>query len=49
MKVDATGLFTYLDVVIVREEPKFEDKKADSLVNPRGLMEVLSDSTEKYD
>ncbi len=49
VKVDATGLYTYPDVIIVCEEPQFEDKMFDTLLNPRVLMEVLSDSTEKYD
>ena len=49
VKVDASGLYTYPDVIVVCEEPKFEDKMFDTLLNPRVLMEVLSDSTEKYD
>ena len=47
--VDATGLYTYPDVVIVCDEPHFEDAVFDTLLNPRVLIEVLSDSTEKYD
>lgn len=49
VKVDVTGLYTYPDIVIVCEEPQFEDKVFDTLLNPRALVEVLSDSTEKYD
>jgi Uma2 family endonuclease len=49
VKVDASGLYTYPDLIVVCEEPKFEDKMFDTLLNPRVLMEVLSDSTEKYD
>src|SRR5947209_3009314 len=49
VKVDATGLYTYPDVIIVCDEPMFEDRMFDTLLNPRCLMEVLSDSTEKYD
>jgi Uma2 family endonuclease len=49
VKVDATGLYTYPDIVIVCEEPQFEDKVFDTLLNPRVVVEVLSDSTEKYD
>jgi Uma2 family endonuclease len=30
-------------------EPRFEDGVLDTLINPRVLMEVLSESTEKYD
>src|SRR6516164_9839252 len=48
VKVSATGLYTYPDVVIVCDEPQFEDQVMDTLLNPRILVEVLSDSTEKY-
>jgi Uma2 family endonuclease len=49
VKVDATGLYTYPDLVVVCDEPQFEDTEFDTLLNPRVIMEVLSDSTEKYD
>ena len=49
VKVSATGLYTYPDVVIVCDEPQFEDQVQDTLLNPRVIVEVLSDSTEKYD
>jgi Uma2 family endonuclease len=49
VKVDATGLYTYPDIAIVCDEPQFEDEVFDTLLNPRVLVEVLSDSTEKYD
>jgi Uma2 family endonuclease len=49
VKVEATGLYTYPDIAIVCDEPRFEDEVFDTLLNPRALVEVLSDSTEKYD
>jgi Uma2 family endonuclease len=49
VKVDATGLYTYPDIVVVCEEPRFDDDVQDTLLNPRVVVEVLSDSTEKYD
>ncbi len=49
VKVDATGLYTYPDVVVVCDKPEFEDAHVDTLLNPTLLIEVLSDSTEKYD
>jgi Uma2 family endonuclease len=49
VKVTATGLYTYPDVVVVCGEPKFEDKYIDTLLNPTLLVEVLSQSTERYD
>ncbi len=49
VKVTATGLYTYPDVIVVCGEPKFEDKYVDTLLNPTLLVEVLSPSTERYD
>lgn len=49
VKVNATGLYTYPDIAIVCEEPQFEDKQFDTLLNPRTIVEVLSDPLEKYD
>lgn len=49
VKINATGLYTYPDLVIVCDRPQFEDAVFDTLLNPRALFEVLSDSTEAYD
>lgn len=49
VKVRASGLYTYPDVVIVCGEPEFEDDHVDTLLNPTLLVEVLSPSTERYD
>jgi Uma2 family endonuclease len=49
VKVTATGLYTYPDVVVVCGEPSFEDGYVDTLLNPTLLVEVLSPSTERYD
>lgn len=49
VKVSATGLFTYPDVVVVCGEPRWDDDRKDTLLNPAVLFEVLSDSTERYD
>lgn len=49
VKVDATGLYTYPDVVICCEKPQFEDDVYYSLTNPQVIIEVLSTSTETYD
>ena len=49
VKVRATGLYTYPDVTVVCGDPQFEDEQVDTLVNPTVLIEVLSDSTERYD
>ena len=49
VKVTATGLYTYPDVVVVCGEPQLEDDYLDTLLNPPVLVEVLSKSTERYD
>ena len=49
VKITATGMYTYPDIAIVCEKPQFEDDVFDTLLNPHALVEVLSDSTEKYD
>ncbi len=49
VKVTATGLYTYPDVIVVCGQPKFEDEYVDTLLNPTLLVEVLSPSTERYD
>ena len=49
VKVAATGLYTYPDLVALCEPPRFEDHHGDTLLNPSVVVEVLSDSTEKYD
>jgi Uma2 family endonuclease len=41
--------YTYPDVVVVCGEPRFEDDYLDTLLNPLVLIEVLSESTERYD
>lgn len=49
VKVSPTGLYTYPDVVVVCDEPQFEDAELDTLLNPTLIVEVLSKSTEDYD
>lgn len=49
VKVDATGLYTYPDVLVVCDSPELEDDQLDTLLNPTVLIEVLSKSTESYD
>ena len=44
-----TSSYFYPDVVVVCEEPRFEDDVFDTLLNPIILVEVLSPSTEAYD
>lgn len=49
VKVSPSGLYTYPDVVVVCEEPLFDDDQKDTLLNPTLLVEVLSKSTASYD
>jgi Uma2 family endonuclease len=49
VRVSATGLYTYPDVVVVCGEPQFLDGQRDTLLNPTLIAEVLSPSTEAYD
>lgn len=49
LQVQSTGLYTYPDATIVCGELLFDDDHCDTLLNPTVIVEVLSDSTEKYD
>jgi len=49
VKVSATGLYTYPDVVVVCGEQRFDDERGDTLLNPTLIVEVLSPTTETYD
>jgi Uma2 family endonuclease len=48
VKVEYTGLYTYPDIVVTCDKPRFEDEHDDTLLNPQLIVEVLSDSTENY-
>ncbi|MEE8587203.1 MAG: Uma2 family endonuclease [Acidobacteriota bacterium] len=49
VRIPATGLYAYPDVVVACEEPRFEDDERDTLLNPTLIFEILSPSTEDYD
>jgi Uma2 family endonuclease len=49
LKVSATGLYTYPDVIVVCGEPQFDDDHKDTLLNPTLIVEVLSESIKDYD
>ena len=49
VRVTATKMYTYPDVVIVCGEEQFADDHGDVLLNPTVIFEVLSPSTEAYD
>lgn len=43
------GLFSYPDIVVVCEEPRYLEHHPEVLTNPQVLLEVLSDSTKAFD
>jgi Uma2 family endonuclease len=49
VQVQSTGIYTYPDATSVCGELEFDDDHRDTLLNPTVIVEVLSDSTEKYD
>lgn len=51
MRVKSTrnSSYFYPDMIIVCGKPEFEDGIFDTLLNPRVIIEVLSDSTERFD
>lgn len=49
VRIAATNLYTYPDVVAVCGDPRFLDEQRDTLLNPVLLVEALSPSTEAYD
>jgi Uma2 family endonuclease len=49
VRVAATGMYTYPDVVAVCGPPEFADAHQDTLLNPTVVIEVLSPSTQDCD
>ena len=47
--VEATGLYTYPDIIILCSPGTYDPADRDTLTNPTAIIEVLSPSTEKYD
>lgn len=49
IKTVAPPDYHYPDVSVICGQPVFEDETRDVLLNPKLIVEVLSDSTERYD
>ncbi len=49
IKVERAHLYTYPDLSVVCEEPRFDRRDRHALINPTLIVEVLSPSTEAYD
>ncbi len=47
VKVSPTGLYTYPDISVVCGEPQFEDAHEDTLLNPKVVVEVLSEGYDR--
>jgi Uma2 family endonuclease len=43
------GLYSYPDVVVIRDEPNYLDDFRDVILNPKVIVEALSESTEAFD
>lgn len=49
VNIPTSSLYTYPDILIVCDEPKFTDEEFDTLTNPAIIIEILSPSTANYD
>jgi len=49
VRLNETGLYCYPDLTIVCGDPDFSPTSPVTLLNPRVIVEVLSESTEEYD
>lgn len=49
VQLDETGLYCYPDLTIVWPDPMFAPTRTVTLLNPKVIIEVLSDTTEEYD
>jgi Uma2 family endonuclease len=43
------GLYSYPDIVVICDEPRYLDDCNDVVLNPKAIVEVLSESTEAFD
>ena len=43
------GLYSYPDIVVICDEPKYLDERHDVVLNPKAIIETLSKSTEAFD
>ena len=49
VRTGTQNLFSYPDLTVVCDEPRFHDSQQDVLLNPTLIVEVLSPSTEAFD
>ena len=49
VRLDETGLYCYPDLTVVCGAAAFAPTRPETLLNPRLIVEILSESTEEYD
>ena len=49
LKRSLKGLYSYPDLLVICGEPQHLDEHRDVIINPKVIIEVLSDSTEDFD
>ena len=49
VRMTPEGRYSYPDLIVVCGTPVFDDTKPQALINPRLILEVLSESTATYD
>ncbi len=49
LKKFGKGMISYPDIVVICGEPEYHDKHKDVVLNPKVIIEVLSESTEDFD
>jgi Uma2 family endonuclease len=49
VRLDETGLYCYPDLTVVCGAEEFAATRPETLLNPRVIVEILSESTEEYD
>ncbi|NJL63781.1 MAG: Uma2 family endonuclease [Methylacidiphilales bacterium] len=43
------GIYTYPDVMVIAGDAEFLNNRSDTIINPKVIIEVLSESTQGYD
>lgn len=43
------GMYTYPDLMIIEDQPSYQSDNTTVVINPKIIIEVLSDSTQNYD
>ena len=49
LRIKKANVFTYPDVMVICGKLEYDGGREDTVLNPALIIEVLSDSTEKFD